>query len=211
MEQFPTSRYRTFPKLVSRSFPQRQMLPPGRPIFVPHQPPMPASTECCPLRPDKQPWHQRRVALRRRISKRSTMPLTILRLTISSFPQARLGISPKWTRRRIYSWTWPGCVVQCLLLRDSGRLPGTLVATRMAQHLYRRRECFITLTSPVMLTAGTYWVSVQARQDFTPAGQWFWDNRLVMSNSGAAWQNPGGGFGVRLPTYGAARPPACTS
>jgi hypothetical protein len=45
-------------------------------------------------------------------------------------------------------------------------------------------------------------VSVQAREDFTSFGQWFWDNRLVISNSGAAWQNPNGGFGANCPTWG---------
>jgi len=30
----------------------------------------------------------------------------------------------------------------------------------------------------------------------------FWDNRSVISNSGAAWQNPGGGFGVGCLTWG---------
>src|SRR6266540_1846667 len=59
-----------------------------------------------------------------------------------------------------------------------------------------------TLPGAVTLTAGTYWVAVQARQDFGTAGQWFWDNRLIISNSGAAWQNPGGGFGVGCLTYG---------
>ena len=53
-----------------------------------------------------------------------------------------------------------------------------------------------------MLGAGTYWVSVQSRQDFTPNGQWFWDNRAVTSNSGAAWRNPGGGFAVGCTDWG---------
>jgi hypothetical protein len=41
----------------------------------------------------------------------------------------------------------------------------------------------ITLTSPVTLTEGAYWVSVQAREDFANSGQWVWDNRSVISNS----------------------------
>ena len=43
---------------------------------------------------------------------------------------------------------------------------------------------------------------MQAREDFTSSGEWFWGNRLVVSNSGAAWQNPGGGFGANCPTWG---------
>jgi hypothetical protein len=54
----------------------------------------------------------------------------------------------------------------------------------------------ITLTEPVTLPEGHYWVSVQARQDITQAGFWLWHNRSVQANSGAAWQNPGNGFGT---------------
>ena len=85
---------------------------------------------------------------------------------------------------------------------DSGTLPGTLVASRIANPYSGFFSFFITLTSPVMLGEGTYWVSVQAREDFTSSGEWFWGNRLVISNSGAAWQNPGGGFGASCPTWG---------
>jgi hypothetical protein len=85
---------------------------------------------------------------------------------------------------------------------DSGTLPGTLVASRLANPYSGFISFLITLTSPVMLGHGTYWVSVQAREDFTSSGEWFWGNRLVTSNSGAAWQNPGGGFGANCPTWG---------
>jgi hypothetical protein len=54
----------------------------------------------------------------------------------------------------------------------------------------------IPLTVAATLTEGTYWVSVQARMDFTPGGEWGWTDRTVQSNAGAAWQNPGGGFGT---------------
>ena len=50
----------------------------------------------------------------------------------------------------------------------------------------------VTLT----VTEGHYWVSVQARQDIITSGFWLWHNRTVQSNSGAAWQNPGNGFGT---------------
>jgi hypothetical protein len=85
---------------------------------------------------------------------------------------------------------------------DSSTLPGTLVASRLANPYSGFGSFLITLTSPVMLGEGTYWVSVQAREDFTNSGQWFWDNRLVISNFGAAWQNPGGGFGANCLTWG---------
>ncbi len=53
-----------------------------------------------------------------------------------------------------------------------------------------------------MIGPGTYWVSVQARQDFNPAGQWFWQNRTVQSGNASAWQNPGGGFGSPCTSWG---------
>ena len=85
---------------------------------------------------------------------------------------------------------------------DSAALPGTLVASRLANPYSGFGEFVITLTSPVTLSEGAYWVSVQAREDFSASGAWFWDNRLVISNTGAAWQNPGGGFGMGCLTWG---------
>src|SRR5205823_1605453 len=80
---------------------------------------------------------------------------------------------------------------------NSGGLPGTLVESRIGMSYVQVGSTFtVTLSPAVSLAAGTYWVSVQARQDFTPAGQWGWTDRTVQSNSAAAWQNPGGGFGV---------------
>jgi hypothetical protein len=80
---------------------------------------------------------------------------------------------------------------------DSGGLPGALVASHTAQSYVQVGSTFtVTLSPAVSLGAGTYWVSVQARMDFTVGGQWYWTDRTVQSNSAAAWQNPGGGFGV---------------
>jgi Kelch motif len=80
---------------------------------------------------------------------------------------------------------------------NSGGLPGALVASRIGMSYTHVGTTFsVTLSPAVSLSAGTYWVSVQARQDLTPAGQWGWTDRTLQSNSPAAWQNPGGGFGV---------------
>jgi hypothetical protein len=84
---------------------------------------------------------------------------------------------------------------------DSAALPGTLVASRLANPYSGFGEFLITLTSPVTLSEGAYWVSVQAREDFSASGAWFWDNRSIISNSGAAWQKPGGGFGAGCLTW----------
>jgi hypothetical protein len=66
----------------------------------------------------------------------------------------------------------------------------------------------IVLPTPLTLAPGTYWVSVQANLNFTPGGEWGWTDRVVTSNSPAAWQNPGGGFGTPCTAWGE-RGPGC--
>jgi hypothetical protein len=78
----------------------------------------------------------------------------------------------------------------------AGDLPGILVASRLQNPYTGSTDFVITLTEPVTLPEGHYWVSVQARQDITQAGFWLWHNRTIQANSGAAWQNPGNGFGT---------------
>jgi hypothetical protein len=78
----------------------------------------------------------------------------------------------------------------------AGDLPGTLVASRLESPYTGSSDFVITLTEPVTLPEGHYWVSVQARQDIITSGFWLFHNRTVQSNSGAAWQNPGNGFGT---------------
>ena len=54
----------------------------------------------------------------------------------------------------------------------------------------------VTLPVPAVLTAGTYWVEIQANMTFSPNGEWGWTDRTVTSNNAAAFQNPGGGLGI---------------
>src|SRR6185436_5048122 len=80
-----------------------------------------------------------------------------------------------------------------------GGLPGSLIASYLNTPLQGDVAGSITVTVPgggIVLGPGTYWVSVQARMDFSAGGQWGWSDRTVQTNNGAAWQNPGGGFGV---------------
>jgi len=88
---------------------------------------------------------------------------------------------------------------------DSGTLPGPVVAggTQLNSPYTDTAGIFtITLPSSVLLGPGTYWVSVQANIDFGVGGQWSWTNRTTISNSGAAWRNPGGGFGSGCTSWG---------
>ena len=59
----------------------------------------------------------------------------------------------------------------------------------------------IDLPTVCALPAGTFWLSVQANQNFTPNGQHFWSDRTVQSGSEAAWRNPGNGFGSGCVTF----------
>jgi hypothetical protein len=80
---------------------------------------------------------------------------------------------------------------------DSGGLPGTQVYSALAQSYAQVGTTFtITLVTPAVLTEGTYWVEVQGNTTFAIEGQWGWSDRTVQSNGPAAWQNPGGGFGI---------------
>jgi hypothetical protein len=83
-----------------------------------------------------------------------------------------------------------------------GNLPGGLIAARFnLPYTGTPPDFTINLISLVTLGPGTYWIAVQARQDFNPAGQWFWHNRTIQSNAGAAWQNPGDGYGTGCITW----------
>jgi len=85
---------------------------------------------------------------------------------------------------------------------DAAMLPGTEVFSQLnATYIETSGNFAITLSPPAVLTEGTYWVSVQANMDFSVGGQWGWTDRTVQSNSEAAWQNPGGGFGI-CPSWG---------
>jgi hypothetical protein len=84
----------------------------------------------------------------------------------------------------------------------AGNLPGTLIAAFVnLPYTGTPPEFVINLTNPFCMGPGTYWVSVQVRQDFNPNGQWYWHNRTVQSNAGAAWQNPGNGYGTGCVTW----------
>ena len=84
---------------------------------------------------------------------------------------------------------------------DVGGLPGSEVAARTNVSFTPGPEVgdvVIALTPGIPLAVGTYWLSVQANQNFVPAGQWGWTDRTIQSNQGAAWRNPGNSGWDRL-------------
>jgi len=101
----------------------------------------------------------------------------------------------------VYLGPGPANSFNVFFYADNGGLPGTQVYSAMNQSFSVAGSTFsIPLPSVAVLTQGTYWVEIQANMTFLPNGAWIWRDRTVQSNQGAAWQNPGGGFGT-CPTW----------
>jgi hypothetical protein len=97
----------------------------------------------------------------------------------------------------------PAASFNVFFYTDAATLPGTNVYTATGLAYSGNPNFVIPLTTSATLPPGTYWVSVQARMDFTPFGEFGWTDRTVQSNAGAAWQNPNGGFGTPCtPSWG---------
>jgi hypothetical protein len=91
-----------------------------------------------------------------------------------------------------------------IIYADSSGLPGSAVYTGLgsAYTTTNQTDFVITLSPAAVIPEGTYWLSVQARLDFSVGGEWGQTERLVQTGNGAAWQNPGGGFGTGCNTWG---------
>jgi hypothetical protein len=80
---------------------------------------------------------------------------------------------------------------------NSGVLPGTQVYSTLHQAVTVNGTTFTVNLSPAaVLPAGTYWIEIQANMTFGTQGEWGWTDRTALSNSPAAFQNPGGGLGI---------------
>ena len=90
----------------------------------------------------------------------------------------------------------PAACFNVIFYADNAGLPGAQVYSAMNQPFSVVGSTFtVNLPTMAILTEGTYWVEIQANMTFVPNGVWLWTDRTVQSNQGAAWQNPGGGFG----------------
>ena len=121
--------------------------------------------------------------------------------------RARHGQSNRSTSRGfILIGPWPASSVNVTFYSDSANLPGVAVSGGTYANVPvtdNGGNFTITLPSRCVLSAGTYWVSVRANMNYNTGGQWGWRDRTVLSNSGAVWQNPGGGLaGVCSPSWG---------
>ena len=79
---------------------------------------------------------------------------------------------------------------------DSAGLPGPQVFRATNQPVVVVGTTFtVNLPVAAVLSAGTYWIEIQANMTFDPQGEWDWTDRMIQSNSGAALRNPGGAVG----------------
>ena len=82
------------------------------------------------------------------------------------------------------------------LYTDNGGLPGTQIFSATNQPVVVVGTTFtVNLPVAAVLSAGTYWIEIQANMTFNPQGEWDWTDRMLQSNSGAAIRNPGGAVG----------------
>lgn len=109
-------------------------------------------------------------------------------------------IGTEWHIERVdvageYTTQGPASAAHVRIYTNSAdELPLNLLAERLDQPLFDSLGNFeITLSPPISLLPGTYWIGVQARQDFMPSLRWYWQDRHALTLAGAVWRNPGDG------------------
>jgi VWFA-related protein len=99
----------------------------------------------------------------------------------------------------------PASSVNVVVYADRNGLPGTAQCTfrQVRPRAGLSSGAFeLDLSGTCRLTAGRYWVAVQANQNFTTAGQWGWQERTVLRERPSVWRNPGGGYGTPCSDWG---------
>jgi hypothetical protein len=103
----------------------------------------------------------------------------------------------------LYFGAGPASSFNVVFYADAGGFPGAVECSLPNQPFTQTATLFsITLPTLCVLSPGTHWVSVQTNQNLNPNGQWFWSNRTPQANNGAAWRNPGNGFGTGCAGFG---------
>ncbi|MBE0570215.1 MAG: T9SS type A sorting domain-containing protein [Ignavibacteriaceae bacterium] len=119
-------------------------------------------------------------------------------------------VDDSWTIESIevlgiyFNGTGPANSVNIWFYNDSLGLPASIAASRMdvvPSAGLATGSFILSLTSPVTLSAGTYWLSVQCNMDSAVGGQWGWTEQL-QNNQESVWQNPGGGWAATCSSWG---------
>ncbi len=102
-----------------------------------------------------------------------------------------------------YSVAGPAAGIQVEILANSGGLPGASVCSGLATIVTDTAGDIVSaLPAQCDLATGTYWLSVAARLDYNPGGQWYVGAEGATTGSIARWYNPGDGFGNGCTTWG---------
>lgn len=114
-----------------------------------------------------------------------------------------------WTIQQVnvqglyFNGNGPADSFSVFIYTDSGGKPAdppNVSRTNMSYTLNGTDQFQITINPPINIAASPsgqhLWIAVQANLDFAAGGEWGWTDRVVQSNDPAAWENPGGGFGV---------------
>ncbi len=91
----------------------------------------------------------------------------------------------------------PADSVDVQIFAESNGFPSTVSCSYRGLHPARGLadgDFEVNLPSPCRLTAGHFWVTVQAEIDFNAAKQWGWAERQAVRERPSAWRNPGGGY-----------------
>ena len=104
-------------------------------------------------------------------------------------------------RGQSFSKTYPTSYNLTFYTNSGANLPNTIIRTENVVLAAGSVSPTLPLATPLILTEGKYWVSVQAVMDISQ-GQWFWEtyNDLGTLNAPFAWINPNNGFSTTCNT-----------
>ncbi len=92
----------------------------------------------------------------------------------------------------------PALYFNIYFYQNNAGLPGTLIEsfTGVPYEVESGLYTCVLPGGPLTLGTGTYWISIQSRQNFSTAGQWNWTSHSGSPvGAEALWKNPGNGFG----------------
>ncbi len=99
----------------------------------------------------------------------------------------------------------PFDLVNVEFFNDAGGIPSATAFTSfMAIAATDDGSGNLTIDLPpggILLTAGHYWMAVQAANPFSSHGQWYWHRVGTVNNTISHWRNPGDGFGTGFTTW----------
>ncbi len=97
----------------------------------------------------------------------------------------------------------PSFTVDLAVYADSSGTPGALVAQMTETPVVTGGTLTVTLTSPLRLDPGTYWMSVEANLAFgANENQWAWGVRKPGVVYDGLWRNPNGGWLTGCTSWG---------